>query len=61
MGVDGEGEVTFAQVPHSPQCRVLGAQELAEVFVEHEYQLGHTCNNKLNRQTHIQGEQKQAK
>ena len=44
VGVDGEGDVAFAQVPHSPQCGVLGAEELTQVFVENEYQLRHTCN-----------------
>lgn len=44
MGVDSEGEVVFVQVPHSPQCGILRAEELAQVFVEHKYQLCHTCN-----------------
>lgn len=45
MGVDSEGEVVFVQVPHSPQCGILRAEELAQVFVEHKYQLCHTCNH----------------
>lgn len=43
VGVDGEREVVFVQVPHSPQCGVLRAEELTQVFVEHEHQLCHTC------------------
>lgn len=49
VGVDGEGDVAFAQVPHSPQCGVLGAEELTQVFVENEYQLRHTCNKTIIR------------
>lgn len=45
MGVDSEGEVASVQVPHSPQCGVLSAEELAQVFVEHKHKLGHTCND----------------
>lgn len=43
VGVDGEREVVFVQVAHSPQRGVLRAEELAQVFVEHEHQLRHTC------------------
>lgn len=43
VGVDGEREVALAHVAHSPQRGVLGAEELTQVFVEHEHQLGHTC------------------
>lgn len=54
VGVDGEGKVAFAQVPHSPQRGVLGAEELAQVFVEHKYQLGHTCNQAITKSSDIQ-------
>jgi len=43
VGVDGEGEVVFARVARPPQRGVLRAEELTQVFVEHEHQLGDTC------------------
>lgn len=41
VGVDGEREVASARV--APQRGVLGAEELAQVFVEHKNQLGDAC------------------
>lgn len=43
MRVDSEGKVVFVRVTDSPQCGVLRAEELTQVFVEHKNQLCHTC------------------
>lgn len=50
VGVDSEGKVVFVRVPDSPQCGVLRAEELTQVFVEHKNQLCHTCwKKKINK------------
>lgn len=46
MGVNGEGEVVFVQIPHSLQRGVFCAEELTQVLVKHKYQLGHTCRQR---------------
>lgn len=43
VGVNGEGEVASARVPRPPQRGIFRAEELTQVFVEHEHQLGHPC------------------
>lgn len=50
VGVDSEGKVMFVQVPDSPQCGVLRAEELTQMFVEHKNQLCHTCRKKKKNQ-----------
>lgn len=60
MGVHSEGEVVFVQVPHSPQRGVLCAEELSQVFVQHKYQLCHTCSVQKNEmKSYTQAEQSQ--
>lgn len=51
VGVDSEGEVVFVQVPQSPQCGILRAEKLPQVFVEHKDQLCHTYSRNIAQQS----------
>lgn len=47
VGVDSEGEVVFVQVPQPPQCGILRAEKLPQVFVEDKDQLRHTYSRNI--------------
>lgn len=44
--VYGHGEVVAARLAAQFDCRILGAQELAQVFIQSKHQLGNTCTLK---------------